>query len=397
MEPINKPRGTYADFLSGDYSNKHFVFELLKKNPQVGNNSLGNPMAGMRSKETGRTVEFPLSSPILLVGTIIAEKQENGKLLKFPRKIRYAVGEESIFVDEQQPDDKFPKQHVFANFIKGRFQVDGADSTLLKFLFAWDQNETNEKRNPKKFPKFKLVDTSIIARKAMEINKQKFDVVKWCYTADWVAEVKPLASVIFTAEQLMSSSDEIRHNLVVIAERNPEAFQKMLKDPKTERLMVLKAALDKDIIVKNPAINGLFWSDNPNQPISVAAPGKEVLADFIAKSFGTEGEKTYYAIRDLVFPKEAEGYTPSTDQKPMIFEAPVVKGSTDTDEELLTLVRAAIEKGIITVSKNNVWWKFMDNSFQKESGMVVGLRDNDIMLEVLKRKVLETKVPEPQE
>ncbi|MES2395805.1 MAG: hypothetical protein V4549_07370 [Bacteroidota bacterium] len=397
MEPINKPRGTYADFLSGDYSEKHFVFELIKKNPQVGNNSQGNPAPGMRSKETGKTVEFPLAVPIPLVGTITAEKTERNQIVKYPRKIRYCVGENSIFIDEQQPDDKFPKQLVYANFVKGRFQVDGTDSTLLKFLFAWDQNETNEKRNPKKFPKFKLVDTSVIAQKAIAVNKQKFDVVKWCYTADWETEVKPLASVIFTHEHMSYSTDEIRHNLVVIAERDPGAFQKMLKDPKTERLMVLKAAIDKEIIVKNPAINGLFWSDNPNQPISVAASGKEVLADFIAKSFSSEGEKTYYAIRDLVFPKESEGFSAATGQKPMVFEAPVVKGPTDTTEELRTLIKDAVERGIVVISKNNVWWKFMDSSFQKEDGMIEGLRDNEIMLQVLKRKVLETPVAEVKE
>lgn len=397
MEPIHKPRGTYADFLSGDYSEKHFVFELIKKNPQATTNSLGNPQAGIRSKETGRTVEFPLSFPIPLIGTVIAEKIENGRKLQYRKKIRYAVGEDSIFNDEQQPDDKFPKQRVYANFVKGRFQVDGADSTLLKFIFAWDQNETNANRDPKKFPKFKLVDTSVIAHKAKEVSKAKFNVEKWCWTADWAAEVKPLASLIFSHEQMAQDSEEIRHNLAVIAAADPANFQKMLGDENTKRMIVMKAAIDKDIIVKNPAINGLFWSDNPNQPISVAAPNKEALKDFVEKSFSTEGEKTYSAIRDLVYPKDAEGYSPATNQKPTVFEAPIVKQSTDTDVDLKFLIAEAIEKGIVTVSKNNVWWKFLDSSFQKEDGMIKGLRDNELMLEVLKRKVVEYKKPEVQE
>lgn len=397
MEPIHKPRGTYADFLSGDYSEKHFVFELIKKNPQVGNNAQGNPMGGMRSKETGRVVEFPLAVPLPLVGTITAEKIENGRKVQYRRKIRFVVGEDSIYNELQLPDDKFPKQRVYANFVKGRFQVDGADSTLLKFIFAWDQCETNANRDPKKFPKFRLVDTSVIAKKAKEVSKQKFNVEKWCWTADWAAEVKPLASLIFTPEQMAQDSEEIRHNLAVIAAADPAGFNKMLGDENTKRMIVMKAAIDKDILVKNPSINGLFWSDNPNQPISVAPPGKEVLDDFVKKSFSTEGEKTYYAIRDLVYPEHAEGYSPATTQKPMIFEAPIVKSSTDTDEDLSVLIGVAMEKGLVTVTKNNLWWKFFDSSFKGKDGMIQGLRDNEIMLQVLKSKVRETKTPEAED
>lgn len=393
MEPIHKPRGTYADFLSGDYSEKHFVFELIKRNPQVGNNALGNPMPGIRSKETGKTVEFPLAFPIPLIGTITAEKSENGRVVKYRRKIRYAVGEDSIYNDQQQPDDKFPKKLVYANFVKGRFQVDGADSTLLKFIFAWDQCETNASRDPKKFPKFRLVDNSAIAKKAKEVSKAKFNVEKWCWTADWSSEVKPLAALLFTPEQMAQDSEEIRHNLAVIASQDPANFSKMLSDENTKRMIVMKAAIDKEIVVKNPSINGLFWSDQPNQPFCVAAPGKEVVDDFVKKSYSTEGEKTYVAIRDLVFPQNAEGYAPATNQKAVVYEAPIVKGTTDTDEDLKALISEAVQKGIMTISKNNVWWKFLDSSFQKEEGMIKGLRDNELMLEVLKRKVRETAVP----
>jgi len=385
MNELNKPRGTAADYKLGSaiYSNKQFVFELIKKNPQVGNNAQGNPMAGMRTKE-GKTMEFPLSVPIPLVGTIYFTDAKGRTSL---RKIRYADGETSIFVDEQQSEDKFKHLEVRVNFVKGRFSVDGQNSTLLDFFMNWDMNESKLNRDVKKFPKFRLLDTGKIAEKVRKEDEVVFDVLKWCYTADWAKKVQPLANAIFSEEQMDQTSEEIRHNLVVLAKSNPVAFQEMLDNPKMERLIVIKSAIQKEILVVNASSNTLCWMDNPSVPISQAAPGKEVIDDFISKSFSSVGEIAYKAIYDVMNPVDGDGvFDVATTTK--IFQAPVVRGATETDEELQMLIRDAVEKGIVSV-KRNIWWGFKGKNSQGEAGMVKDLRDNEIMLSILKKNVLE--------
>lgn len=383
MGPIHTPRGTNADFISGNYSNKHFVFELIKRNPE------GGPL---RSAETGASVKYPLSSPIPMVGTVFFKDKEGRN---YPRKIRFAEGERSIFVDEQQPDDKVKHKTVYANFVKGRFQVEGNNSTLLKFMMNWDMNESKIDRDPKKTPLFRLVDTTRINTKAREDKKLQFDVINWCYTASWKDKIEPLASLLFTYEQMLQNAEDIRHNLAVMAEREPIAFKKMLDDPEMERMIVVKSAIKSEIIVVNTGMNSLCWSDNPNLPISVAASGKDVVKDFVSKSFTTQGEKYYLEIKRLLTPEDEEVIVAETKQSPVAFDSPMLisKGSQETNEELTTLVRLGVEKGLITVSKTRVWWKFMGESFSKEEGMVKGLRDNSIMLTSLKNKVLE-EVPD---
>lgn len=389
MNELNKPRGTAADYKSGSaiYSNKQFVFELIKKNPQVGNNSLGNPIPGMRTKE-GKTMDFPLSVSIPLVGTVYFI---DAKGRTYPRKIRYADGENSIYVDEQQPEDKVKHVEVRVNFVKGRFAIDGQNSTLLDFFMTWDMNESKPERDKKKFPKFKLVDTTKAAEKARKADEVVFDVLNWCYTADFAKKILPLAHAIFTEDQTTRKEAEIRHDLVVTAKRDPAAFQEMLDNPKMERLIVIKAAIMNDVLVVNSSANALCWMDNPSAFISQAAPGKEVIDDFISKSFSSAGEVAYKAIYDIMNPVDGDGvFDVATTTK--VYQAPIVKGATETDEELTTLVREAVEKGIVVV-KRNVWWGFKGKNSQGEKGMVKDLRDNEIMLSILKKNVLEWEKP----
>lgn len=381
MEPIHKPRGTYADYLSGDYSNKVFVFELTKKNPEGG---------VVRSKETGKTVQFPLAYPIPLIGTVFFKYAANKEYPKgkiAPRKIRLANGEKSIYVDEQTPDDvAFPKQKIYANFVKGRYQIDGNESTLLDFFFNWDINETKEGRDIKKTPLFRLVDSTVISKKAREDHKLKFDVENWCWNADWNTKIQPLASMIFTYEQMMQDAGDIRHNLAMIAANNPPAFQKMLDDPKTERKIILKAAIKKEIIVVNAQLNSLCWADNESVVISTAAPGLDVIDDFANKSFSSKGEESYLAIRNMLNADDKQTVVST------VKTAPIVNVGGETNEELLELIRDAVGKGIITIGKSRVWWTFMEKGYRTEDGMMRGLRDDASVLNALKTQIAKQLV-----
>lgn len=377
MAKAVKPRGTYADYKSGSYSDKVFVFELVKKN---------SPNAIMKSKETGKSVAFPLSYMIPCVGTVYQKDKNNRTIL---RKIRYVPGEDSIFVDEQTPDDKFPKIKVYANFVNGRLTVDGMDSTRLDFFMNWDMNETKDERNEKKKRVFRLIDTTVMAAKARQKDKVKFDVVNWCYTSDFLTKIEPFASLFFTHEQMAQNAEDIRWNLKIMAERDPEKFMRLLDDPNTERKILVKRAIKEDIIKINPHQNSIAWTQNPGAPFSVAAPGVDVIEDFVNKSKSGDGERYYKAIYDLVNPVKVETSTFIAPPETTEIQVPIsqIRSSAESDEELLLLVRSGVEKGLISVNDKKVWWKYKSMSGQGEKGMVQKLRDNPTALNILKSEL----------
>lgn len=373
MNTTYKTKGSLSDYLNKEYSDKEFIFELIHKN---------SDKAAMRSKETGLPVRFPLTHRIPMVGTIFVA--EGG--VKIPKMIRYSAGESDIFIDKQTPDDKRPKRTVVAEFINGRFRVDGRNSTLLNFMMNWDINESKVDRDRKKNAQFRLVDNSKIAIKAMEDDDIMFDVIKWCKEADWDAKVKPLAAMLFQPEVMAQPAREIRHNLTQMAKRDPKSFQRMLDDPKTKRTMTVKAALEQDFIVIDKNLNSLFWSDDSGAPLSSALPGQDVVKDFVAKSFSGAGEQVYKAIEKLVHPDKSEVPVQTAQTSQRVVEAPLVKGTTETDGELLTLINRALEKGIIVKSHPD-WYAYKGEKGRGEKGMIKKLRDNEIMLRILKKEV----------
>ena len=370
MNSIHKPQGTTADYASGKISDKKFVFELLNRNPENGI---------VRSKETGRTIAFPISKSIPLIGTIYWKDKEG---VVYTRAIRYIKGESSIFVDEQKPDNKDnPPKKVYWNFLKGRKEIDGSNSVLLKFVMNWDMNQSKDAkygRFSKDAPEFKLVDNTKSANKAKEADELEYDVVKWCREADWKTKVQPLASLIFSAEQMMQNSDEIRYNLVQVAKRDPAQFKVMLDDPKTERAILLKAAIERGIvIIRNDA---LYWRDNNNEPISVAAQGQDVVKDYVSKSFSGRGEEIYSAIKRIMNPPAeaiVKEIAPQTNQT----VPPKVDG-VDSDEVLMGLIKEGIEREIIP--KRGIWYKYKDFPFQKKEKLLQELKDVPALLAFLK-------------
>ncbi|MES3018140.1 MAG: hypothetical protein V4721_10185 [Bacteroidota bacterium] len=384
MNNTPRPRGTYADYLNGDTEGKVFIFELIKNNKN-------NPQ--VVSAETGRPVPFPLSVPFPMVGRIFWKDPKSGKVT--PRKIRFAEGEGSIFVDEQTPDKDNPKTKVFAKFINGKIQIMGEESVQLKFIMSWDINATKSDRDEKKQAKFFLVDSSKAIAKSRIAHKERFAVEKWCDETE-LDKVLAVAELKLSSEQMVQPAEDIRFNLSLIAARNPSEFLAMLEDPKTERRYIIKKAIKKGFITINDRNNGVFWSDNPSSPLTVAAPGKDIMEDFIAKSFSGDGERYFEAIRQAVEPQsvvvqeaavKSEYVERNSAVEPPVLK-PEIRATGESEEELKVLVTKAREMGLVTVNKTNVWWKYKDHNSQGEDKLIQALRDNPTMLAIMKSEVL---------
>jgi hypothetical protein len=383
MKNSHKPRGTYSDYLNRQdvaIDGKIFVFQLSKDNR---NNQT-------MTTDTGAPIPFPLSVTIPMTGTVY-HKGVNGAVA--PRKIRYVEGENSIYVDEQSPDKDVPKTKVVASFVRGRMQVDGRNSTMLDFMMNWDINGTKKDRDEKKISKFHLVDTSKLVEKSRKADKDKFAAAQWCYDAP-LDKVLAVASLRLSDEQMVQPAEDIRWNLKLIAERNPEEFLKMLENPSTERRYIMKKAINDGFVVINTQINAICWSDNANNPMTVAPAGKDPLEDFITKSFSTDGERYYRAIEALVNPSapvkeqvSPGAETSQTNEIPSEVK-PSVQATGVTDGELKMLINAGVEKGVVTISSTRLWWTYRGSNFKLEAGMIQALRDNATMLSLLKKDVL---------
>lgn len=372
-----KPKGTYQDYINKDTTDKLFVFELLHKNA---------PNGTVRSKDTGRTQTFPLSETFPMVGQIFYTSS-NG--VTSPRNIRYVPGENSIFNDEQTPDDKYPKKKVRANFIDGRVYVDGMDAPKLKFFMEWDINDTKQGRDVNKIARFRLVDTGKIIAKARLADKIKFDVVNWCYTADFKTKIHPLASLFFSQEQMQQNVEDVRWNLKLKAERDPAAFQLILDNPHTERKIMVKRAISEGYLYLNINLNSLCWSDSPGQPISTAVMGKDPITDFVEKSYAGDNQRYYEAIYGMVNPSPAvESEIVAHSPEKSSFKAPLITAPSESDTELKMMLTLAKEKGLVTFAKP-FWFKYKGQSFKKEEGFISELKENATMLSVLKAELAQ--------
>jgi len=372
-----KQRGTYKNYLDGDFADKIFVFESVSRNPQGGS---------VASKETGKVQPFPLSETIFCVGSV-KEKNKAGQMA--PRKIRYVPGEDSIYVDEQTSDKDFPKVKVLASLVNGRITIEGDDAPRLNFFMNWDINETKKDRDTKKVARFRLLDTSVMAAKSRDKKKLAFDVLNWCYTADFKTKIKPLASLYFTHEQMAQQAEDIRHNLSMMAEANPEKFQAILDNPQTERKITIKRAIAEGHVVVDVTSNGIAWAQNPNAFFSVAAPGVDPIEDFANKSKSGDGQKYYDAMYKLVNDVEEISAPAMIEHVAEVKNVPMptIKSASESDAEIIIMINTALEKGLITKTSNNVWFKYKSISANSKEQMVEKLRSNPIALNILKSEL----------
>ncbi len=373
MKNPAKPKGTYADWKNGDTEGKVFVFELLKNNKDT----------SIMTTAAGKPVMFNLSTPIPMIGTVYCKKR------KAPRRIRFVQGEDSIFIDEQTSDKDVPKIKTHANFVNGRKILDGqTDIIALNFFMNWDINDTNPDRDTKKTPRFYLMDKSKVVDKAKAAYKAEFNAVKWCDEAE-PDQLMTVAAMKLSPEQLVQPIGDIRWDMTTIARKDPAKFLELITDPKTERRCILNKALNKNIISINSQHNSIAWSDNPNAPLTVAPAGKDILEDFINKSFSGDGERYYRAIEEQVIPSKpveeaVRSYVPQPEKQ--VFEKPMINTSGASTEEITALVKSAYEKELII--QKGAWREYKGVKAQGDDALVQKLRDNPTIIELLKKDVL---------
>lgn len=370
-------KGSYQDFLSGDYANKKFIFRLLKKN-------------------AASSIVDARNNPIVYVGTfqipntsIINEKNDKGNMIQ--KTIRWIPGESTIYQEFQTPaKDLVKKSHKIA-FTNGRKVVDGTDIFLLEFLMKCNQNITNINRKTSVSPVFELVDNTIAVSKEIAKDKLISEVTNWCWNGPW-DEVAAYARVLNIP--MNQTVDEVRHNLKIVAMRDTEKFMKELKNPEMRKKHYVLEALDRNYLTLDPASNTIAWTNNPYEPVAVAPAGISPIDVLVRKLSTDEGQLMYSTIVDLLTPEPivktkmsipSKAELAEMKQSKVVVEEPV-SAVTESDAELMDIVVEAVKLKIVAV-KNNMWHSYKDENFKKKEGFVEGLKDNPAMLKSLRYEI----------
>ena len=169
------------------------------------------------------------------------------------RKIRYIPGEASIFEDEQKDDAQVKSPITFSN---GYLMVDRTNPTLKKYLDHSNLNKSNPNRSSGSNPAFELVNHEVDAKKKIDKVMNQLDAVK-------LALDMPLTKLIAYAKILgvnvNKSTDEIRYDMKMKAEKDPSGFITGVDNPTNEVKEIINNAMDYNILSLKK--NQVCWKD----------------------------------------------------------------------------------------------------------------------------------------
>lgn len=196
-------------------------------------------------------------------GSIFIMAQKNVTIIDDGRvrEIRYCPSEPSIFKDEQESDAR----RAPVMFTEGRIFVRPDQPNLKEFLDRHPDNTANGGK------RFYLVDET--KQKKVEIEKEYVMV-----DAINMIRTRPLDDLLAVATGLNINVDrpveEIKHDLLVFAKKNPKNFIDSFDNPIVEMRAKLSQASKYQII--SISQDGVRWFDTNKLIVSVPA-GKDPM------------------------------------------------------------------------------------------------------------------------
>lgn len=209
---------------------------------------------------------------------------------KSNRIIRYAPGEASIYKDEQS--DTANVSDVL--FVNGSLRVDYTNPLLIEYLTKSNHNTENPNRLKEKEAIFYEYNPEKVAEKELDEELAKAEAVSLIATLDFDV-LKGYARVL--GINIDRSSKEIKHDLMVLAKRNPKEFTAGIDDPTMKRMQTVYSAIDNGVIL----IKGrqFMWASGATKgtPIMVVPSTQDMMKFFTDWTmFDKDGEKVYAEI-----------------------------------------------------------------------------------------------------
>lgn len=245
------------------------------------------------------------------------------------RKIRYVLGEESIFATEQTSETPVLADIIFVN---GVLTVQQNQINLLKYLELSNYNNTNPNKMPGKISMFYRVDVEADSKDTVETMEIEADAL---YTARNMEPQKLVGYARVLGINTDRSMYEIKHDVMTFAKDNPALFLESIDNPRTERKQVILDAVDYGIIDLNHHANEVNWVMGTKRPKIIHTPvGVDKLDFFTEYTFDSEGEEVYAEILRKINKSENIGNTKEVEEviKPKDEEVLVKKKESKTKD-----------------------------------------------------------------
>ena len=206
------------------------------------------------------------------------------------RKIRYIPGESSIFEDEQKKDAKVKAPIIFN---EGYLIVGVQNPTLKKFMEHHNQNGDNPNRMTNATIAFRKKDTERKAKVSLKKSVMEIDAMS-------LALKMPISKLIGYAKVLGvnvdKSTDEIRYDMKVLAQKDPNGFISGMDNPTTEIKETILLAQEHGLI--DLATNKVCWVKGSARPLIIHVPiGQKALDHFADFCKSGDGEKVLNEIK----------------------------------------------------------------------------------------------------
>ena len=219
---------------------------------KVSNRPVTYTLISKKKNKKGQ-VQYPIVY-MLRAEDIIFDSEKNQQ-----RQIRYIPGQLSIFADEQDEKAVVKAPITFNN---GFLMVDKTNPNLRKFLDMCNANADNLNRRASSAPAFRKLDHEKNAKQNLKKSMKVLDAIT-------TAIKMPLDQMVGYAKVLgvrtNKSTDEIRYDMKVLAEKDPEGFLKGLDDPKVEVKQILIRAQEANLISLGKSV--VTWIKGDLRPI----------------------------------------------------------------------------------------------------------------------------------
>lgn len=291
----------------------------------------------------------------------------------------YLPGVHTIWADEIESlkgkDRVIGKKILFNN---GWKIVSPKEANLLKYLLVAGYNEANTETRVNSSVLYKEWVVEELAKNKFEDNKKKDDAVYFVNNAD-IREVRAYALALAKnktqIENIQRASEfEVRLGLRPIAEKNPEKFIEAMQEVSLRNKVRIIQAIYSDVILHNEKDRTLSWKGGE---MFITAPiGMDVIDYFASMSVDAPKFKD-------VFEAMVSRMNPNKTTKEEIIEKVEEEEEKSIQETLLSL---AVEKGVITGGKKNMWFVYGDTKFKTKTDILNALaEDKDLAEEIFNK------------
>ena len=230
---------------------------------------------------------FASSSRIPSLDEIYDEKTNTNRM------IRYVMGEQSIFQDEQTSDNPIIGDIVFTN---GILPVKYNQINLKTYLDACNYNGSNPDRIQDKKALFNIINNEFDAEKSLDEMEVQYLAVDTLMKMDAQKMIGYARAMDVDVDRSMY---EVKHDMMVMAKNNPQLFMDEISNPMIERKQVIMDAIEERLITENKGKRQFIWTDTKELIFTVPV-GVNPVDALTEYTFDDEGTPVFSRIKRLL-------------------------------------------------------------------------------------------------